>query len=173
MNDFTKIKLGLDFLIKRDDYLLENKVSERAITHKLGEYYQYIFDEWNVDCEYNLNLRKPADIKIKAQKLLTEMASYIDKNKSNAMIEGNEDIDYGFMDSLKNQLSDPKRIKYSAELDLCYFLLDFIDKNGQKRVIKKLIFPDIIVHHRGTINNNIVFEAKRSDKYSKKAFHTI
>jgi hypothetical protein len=35
--------------------LLRNDVSERAITHKLAEYIQIRFADFNVDCEYNRN----------------------------------------------------------------------------------------------------------------------
>jgi len=36
-----------------DKYLLDKKVNERTITHKLAEYLQQHFPEFNVDCEYN------------------------------------------------------------------------------------------------------------------------
>ena len=32
---------------------MENDVSERSIAHKLAEYLQIQFPDWNVDCEYN------------------------------------------------------------------------------------------------------------------------
>ncbi|HYW11854.1 MAG TPA: hypothetical protein VE871_07840 [Longimicrobium sp.] len=46
---------ALDTLQKRDGYLFEHDVAERAITHKLAEYLQPLFAEWDVDCEYNRN----------------------------------------------------------------------------------------------------------------------
>src|SRR3972149_6618027 len=45
----------LDKLFRKDLPLLQNDVSERAITHKLAEYLQDRFPELNVDCEYNRN----------------------------------------------------------------------------------------------------------------------
>lgn len=52
-----KIRHRVDRAIERledvDEHLLEYDVHEQAITHKLGEYLQQEFPEWNVDCEYN------------------------------------------------------------------------------------------------------------------------
>jgi hypothetical protein len=45
--------------IERDSYLLEHDVYERAITHKLAEYLQEVFVNWNVDCEYNRDGNEP------------------------------------------------------------------------------------------------------------------
>lgn len=36
-----------------DSFLLEENANERSITHKLAEYLQQEFKDWNVDCEYN------------------------------------------------------------------------------------------------------------------------
>jgi hypothetical protein len=43
----------IDILYKNDLLLIENNVSERSISHKLAEYLQDEFPDWNVDCEYN------------------------------------------------------------------------------------------------------------------------
>src|SRR4051794_23576172 len=45
----------LDELFEKDLWLLQNDVSERAITHKLAEYLQFRFPKMYVDCEYNRN----------------------------------------------------------------------------------------------------------------------
>src|ERR1051325_2546005 len=45
----------LDKLLKNDLSLLQNDVSERAITHKIAEYLQDGIPNLNVDCEYNRN----------------------------------------------------------------------------------------------------------------------
>ncbi len=56
---FTKDKLegivkdSLKKLRRLDKKLLEINVNERTITHKLAEYLQQNFPEFNVDCEYN------------------------------------------------------------------------------------------------------------------------
>lgn len=55
-----RIKNVTEILFKNDIFLLENDVNERSISHKLAEYLQQQFPDWNVDCEYN---RKLGDIK--------------------------------------------------------------------------------------------------------------
>lgn len=50
-----KIIKAYKLLLKNDGYLLENNINERTLTHKLAEYLQLEFPEYNVDCEYNRN----------------------------------------------------------------------------------------------------------------------
>lgn len=45
--------VALDQLFKNDAFLLESQVHEKSITHKLAEYLQQVFPDYNVDCEYN------------------------------------------------------------------------------------------------------------------------
>src|SRR2546426_6667034 len=47
---------ALTRLFHDDSGLFETNVNERSITHKLAEYLQQEFADWNVDCEYNRNL---------------------------------------------------------------------------------------------------------------------
>jgi len=46
-----KVGISLEVLFKNDFFLL--KASERSVAHKLAEYLQTQFPDWNVDCEYN------------------------------------------------------------------------------------------------------------------------
>ena len=52
-----KLESALNKLYEKDQYLinfeLNNHVSERSITHKLGAYLTPLFEEYDVDCEYN------------------------------------------------------------------------------------------------------------------------
>jgi hypothetical protein len=48
-----KLINSINRFLKDDYYLIQNNLSERAITHKLGEYLQNEFPNHNVDCEYN------------------------------------------------------------------------------------------------------------------------
>ena len=48
-----KLRICIEILYKKDLFLIENCVSERSISHKLAEYLQVEFPDWNVDCEYN------------------------------------------------------------------------------------------------------------------------
>ena len=41
-----------EFLLK-ECFLLKHDINERSITHKLAEYIQKYFSDYNVDCEYN------------------------------------------------------------------------------------------------------------------------
>ena len=50
-----RVTRTLGLLRARDRYLLENGANERSITHKLAEYLQQEFPDYNVDCEYNLH----------------------------------------------------------------------------------------------------------------------
>ncbi len=71
----------LNELFAKDFPLLKNDVSERAITHKLAEYIQIRFADWNVDCEYNRNTvlgpRNTKELKIQRD----EIAGQIDQSK--------------------------------------------------------------------------------------------
>ena len=48
-----KVEYSMSILREKDQDLLDVDVNERSITHKLGEYLQKQFLEYNVDCEYN------------------------------------------------------------------------------------------------------------------------
>lgn len=47
------LRAAISTLLRKDSFLIEHDVNERAITHKLGEYLQREFPDWHVDCEYN------------------------------------------------------------------------------------------------------------------------
>ena len=59
--DETKERLqsALHMFGVQDSYLLSNDLHERTITHKLAEYLQPLFPNWNVDCEYNRDGHDP------------------------------------------------------------------------------------------------------------------
>jgi len=71
-----KIKVALGVLLKNDSFLLEKGVNERTMTHKLAEYLQTQFPDWNVDCEYN---RK--GIKIKKLEGISECREHVATNR--------------------------------------------------------------------------------------------
>lgn len=84
-----RVQLAYDIFVTRDAYLLYIDANERSLTHKLAEYLQIIFPDWNVDCEYNR------------------------------------------------------------------------DGHTVKAVDGSVVFPDVIIHHRGTSENLVVIEAKK------------
>lgn len=52
-----RIDLAIDTLRVNDNYLLENDLNERSITHKLATYMDQTFGKtYDVDCEYNRNI---------------------------------------------------------------------------------------------------------------------
>lgn len=48
-----KIEHSISKFMEYDSFLLKENANERSITHKLAEYLQQEFIDWNVDCEYN------------------------------------------------------------------------------------------------------------------------
>lgn len=158
--DQSRIQLGLDILLRQDAYLLKNITSERSITHKLGEHYQFVFNEWNVDCEFNRNLGDPKTIEIDPEVILSQMAEKLaDKGHILDMLDlGDNRKVVEELENLEKQLKDPRNIDYTEELGVAFFTLTLV--NGKK--LKKAIYPDIIIYHRGTKDNHIVIECKKS-----------
>lgn len=112
-----KIKCSLQKLRRLDKGLLDISVNERTITHKLAEYLQEHFPEFNVDCEYNRyeNYTKRIRNKQDRSKIITNL----------------------------NNIELAKLIWENKEADT--------------------IYPDIIVHIRGTQESNIlIIEVKKS-----------
>lgn len=62
---------AINVLLERDSFLLQNNVNERSISHKLAEHLQTMFEDWNVDCEYNRNhdVRKELHIPYETRRL--------------------------------------------------------------------------------------------------------
>lgn len=65
-----RLDTALRTLYLKDSHLLKNSVHERSLTHKLAEYLQQLFPEYNVDCEYNLDI----DDESKRKKWVSEKA---------------------------------------------------------------------------------------------------
>ncbi|WP_396194989.1 hypothetical protein [Flavobacterium sp.] len=51
-----KLEASLKKLYVKDWYLLKHNCHERSITHKLAEYLQELLPDFDVDCEYNLDI---------------------------------------------------------------------------------------------------------------------
>ena len=52
----TRFKNALAKLIEKDRWLLDHDLSEPSISHKFAIYLQELFNDYNVDCEYNGNV---------------------------------------------------------------------------------------------------------------------
>jgi len=158
------VALGLSLLVNNDAYLMRLDVNERSITHKLGEHYSLVFPGWDVDCEFNKNLDGPKKISIEPRTFLNQMADFLDNEISEESLDmphsilRDPNVNAKDVLNLKKQLRDPDNLIYDEELNLIAFVLSL---NKGKKVTKP-IFPDIIVHHRGTRDNLVVIEAKKT-----------
>ncbi len=139
-----KILDSLGCLLRFDHYLLENDINERSISHKLAEYLGYEFPNYNVDCEYNKMLKDPKIIHA-FENLAREMVSSEEAN--------NEEI--GQIDRHEQE---------TGEIIYDYAARNIVE--GRRFVVRR-IYPDIIVHHRGSSENLLVIEIKKSTNVSK------
>lgn len=81
----TRLDKSLKTLYTEEIYLLLNSANERSLTHKLAEYLQKEFPDYNVDCEYNIdidsqNKRKKwisAKVKEKIEEILQQIKDNI------------------------------------------------------------------------------------------------
>lgn len=155
-----RVEEALKILLKNDAYLLEHDVNERSITHKLAEYLQQElrkyseFNDYQVDCEYNKDLKK---CKLgKQYKIKKDTLKILKKNEINTE----------YLEELKEKEfeEDELRIKLSNKYGFNKEHIDTILKNMAIQV-----YPDIIVHKRDKEDNLLVIEATKSThSYSKK-----
>lgn len=117
-----KIISAYQTLLSRDSYLFAVGANERSMTHKLAEYLQAEFPEWNVDCEYNKNQYD--------EKVLTTWEERRDE----------------LISTLETEITERRR----------NLILKILDGGVS-------VYPDIIIHHRGTNDNLAVLEAKKTD----------
>lgn len=143
-------------LMKNDAYLLENKISERSQTHKLAEYLQLLLPQWNVDCEYNR--------KLKLTKTL-DFSSIV--NGIKGIIE-HPNIEREDIKALHQQLNADD-IAIATEDDIENYSALLFSVNSKNGSYIKKVFPDIIAHMRGTMENKIVIEAKKAGNIDPKA----
>jgi hypothetical protein len=94
-----KIEKTLDKLYVKDWYLLKNKIHERTITHKIAEYLQEYFTEYDVDCEYDFDIdNHNGNLKKQFHDIATKELNYR-KNEINKLIQ-NELININDMNNL-------------------------------------------------------------------------
>lgn len=107
-------------LKEKDDFLLENDISEWAISHKLAVYLNDKFPQLDVDCEYNGYAKA-------------------DNNKKYLMI-------------LCSRLEELGKLNNSGRDD---------------ELLRRSVYPDIIVHKRGEEKNLVVIEIKKEKNNDK------
>lgn len=146
--------------LKKDSYLSDVDANERSQTHKIAEYLQQIFPEYNVDCEYNRNLRQEKTLNF--FEIVNKIKDFLEDDSSS-----NELADYKKttvrkllrMISTKNIIADESNNPQTRGGNNYVGYLTFTDESQNKYI--KRVFPDIIAHLRGTNTNKIVIEAKK------------
>ena len=150
----------LEKFLKEDSYLSDVNANERSQTHKIAEYLQQILPEYNVDCEYNKNLRQEKTLNF--FEIVDKIKDFLEDDSSS-----NELADYKKttvrkllrMISTKNIIADESNNPQTRDGNNYVGYLTFTDESQNKYI--KRVFPDIIAHLRGTNTNKIVIEAKK------------
>lgn len=107
-----KLNRAINKFKKDDFYLITNKASERAMAHRIATYLESEFENYNVDCEYNINIEHNSD-----RKKIYLLEEEVKKYKPTHTVIENKEVS---------------------------------------------VFPDIIVHKRGTNDRNLlVIEIKK------------
>jgi len=65
----TKVETSIEKLMKIDAELFFININERTITHKLAEYLQQEFLDYNVDCEYNRHFDKLKELDLPTDRI--------------------------------------------------------------------------------------------------------
>jgi hypothetical protein len=68
----AKVRRALDRLFANDSFLLQSDANERSLSHKLAEYLQAEFTDWNVDCEYNRKGYDPKRLNLRVRHVRTD-----------------------------------------------------------------------------------------------------
>lgn len=128
-----KVTTALGQLNTEEEYLLVNNLSERCLAHKLAEKLQRLFDEYNVDCEYDKDVS--------------------DLESTKAIFVFQEEAQ-NYYDSFMRSFEE----RYDS------FQNRFIDGKW-----KKLVIPDVIIHKRGTQENLLIIEIKKTRNVTLKS----
>jgi len=68
----SALNKALEKLLRADAEILKMDINERSISHRLANYLEPMFPEWNVDCEYNRNHDDPKRLDIKRRKVCSD-----------------------------------------------------------------------------------------------------
>lgn len=138
INLLKEVILGLvqnDFY-KYQNYLLKNSIYERSITHQLAMHLRNIplFDGYHIDCEYDGYTKPPYS------KIINT-------------------IEQEYKDDLEKKLNELKSKKPAKLNNGEYNILN--TPEGYRFISR--VFPDIIIHKRGTNEKNLcIIEVKTS-----------
>ena len=114
------VKIALENLLdSSDNWLLKNDLSEQSISHRIAIHLDPLFQNFNVDCEYNGDIDRA-------------------NNRKAISILKDELQQFGLL-----------RDKEASDLE--------------KEITNRAVFPDIIIHKRGTNEHNLcILEIKKS-----------
>lgn len=161
--EHNKIREAIKIFFKNDCYLIDNDLHEQALSHMLGVYLGQAFPNYNVDCEWNKNLKRPKTINL--QDLVQLIKEYVKNIKQEKLFSEYETYQ---ADSIKilDSILDSSSNDFVEDSNKDFYLLVRFDEE-LKRVtgsginMIKSVRPDIIVHHRGTNDNLVVLEVKK------------
>lgn len=156
------IEHALRRFIKEDRYLSELDVNERSQTHKLAEYIQNLIPEYNVDCEYNKNLRM--DKKLDFTQIVESIKAFLRERGQHIENPELEKI----LEQLRKELNKSSAIYDEGSSETPSFLQFTSTTESDDKYVKH-VYPDIIAHLRGTKTNKIVIEAKKESNEDPKA----
>lgn len=149
--------------LKKDSYLSDVDANERSQTHKIAEYLQQILPGYNVDCEYNRNLRQEKTLNF--FEIVDKIKIFLGDASSPNNLAGYKKTTVRKllrMISTKNIISDESNNLQTQDSSNYVGYLTFTDRSHNKKYkYIKRVFPDIIAHLRGTNTNKIVIEAKK------------
>lgn len=150
----------LERFLKEDSYLSDVDANERSQTHKIAEYLQQILPEYNVDCEYNKNLRQEKTLNF--FEIVNKIKDFLEDDSSSNELAGHERttvLKLLEMITHRNIIADESNNPQTRDGNNYVGYLTFTDESQNKYI--KRVFPDIIAHLRGTNTNKIVIEAKK------------
>jgi len=157
----SKIITALEILYEKDLFLMKEDVNERSISHKLGEYLQILFSEFNVDCEYNRQLDENSGKQIVKRRSPQRLSPEDVKNECNKLSEKIKIlIEQRFVEKIKNEENKEKTDN------------DILNEAQQEILQEQLkgikIYPDIIIHKRdGNKQNVLAIEIKKTTNKDK------
>jgi hypothetical protein len=137
-----RVNLALQILLEKDIFLFDKDIREESLSHKLGFHLQYLFDGWNVDCEYTRAPEGRRKSKVDWGEFRPDIIIHKrgDNTKLNLVaievkkgaIEERKDITN--LNTLTNKTGE-FRYKYG-------FFIGFKDSDGEKIPIKRLYTRD-------------------------------
>lgn len=151
----------LKIFLKEDSYLSDVDANERSQTHKIAEYLQQILPEYNVDCEYNRNLRQEKTLNF--FEIVNKIKDFLRNNSSsNELVAHKKTTALKLLNMImqENFIADESNNPQTQDGNNYVGYLTLTDESQNKYI--KRVFPDIIAHLRGTNTNKIVIEAKKA-----------